>query len=244
MTVLLYTETNHLIEHMADVFIPRGISLYHLDSLEQLPFQLRECSPDIVLVDVNKENHEAAYKVLRALSLPLESSTLPAVPVIYARGVSEETIALGIKAGGRSFIRGDATDNDLVQGLKRICEKAQGRPPLLQFTRIILDPTNPNENVVVRFISPRSEHSVMGIVHDMSAGGLVMRLTGNFASSDIELGLHIPNTHFILLSHEIVLTAVVRAFKEDLCALRFVDVSSQDMHEIAQYIYMKLAKLI
>ncbi len=244
MNILIYSQTNFLVEKLVDIMIPRGITPYHMDSRSQLSIRLQESHPDLILVDINKENYESALKLIASLPAHQDDMHFPVKAVMLTRSVSDETIALGLKAGALGYVRNEATQNDLIQYLLRACEKLQGRPPVLQFTRIILDPDKDNENLAVRFISESSGKSILGTVHDLSAGGLVMRLKGNFDTQDIVTGMIIENAHFILLSHEVVVSAQVRAFQQDMCALRFKQVSEQDMHEISQFIYMKLSRLI
>jgi DNA-binding NarL/FixJ family response regulator len=221
--------------------IPMGISVFHSDNVEDLVDKLSNRPIEVVVFDVIQENYDEAFKVLAGMKNNSSEKISKIAIVMLIGGVDKKQIARALQLGALGFIKSNASGETIAKYIIDLYEKKQGAPPQRKFVRVTLDATIESERIGVKFRSPRNMQLILGVLCDISSGGIAVELVGTFPPEAIEQGMEIKNMQFILEGRDVLVDAVVVAYQKKFCAFRFTNVSEQDKEAISQFIFEKIS---
>ena len=237
MNVLIYTQSYYVRKTFVNALIPNGISLFHVEDLTNMLSKIKEKAVNIVVYDVIQENYDEIFRSMRELK---KFSEKKIAVLLFIGAVDKTQVAKALQFGAVGFIKSNAKESTISKYIQEISEKIEGVPPERKFVRLTLDSTNEHERVSVKFRSPRNMQIILGIVKDISAGGIAVELVGTFDPDAIEVGLETHNIQFMLDGKDVLTDGIIVAYKKRFCAFRFVNTSIQDLEIISEFIFERI----
>jgi len=243
MKVLVYTQSYFVRNIFVTSLIPNGINLIHVEMKDALFAKVENENPDIIILDVIREDFDEVFQIIKVLkSNPKEEVKAIAI-VLLVGGISKDYITDAVKLGVLGFIKSNATKEFISEYLIKLYEKLKGVPPLRKFARVSLNPSNPNDKVGVKFRSPINSQLIIGVIKDISYGGMAVELVGTFPPDSIAVALEIKNVQFMLEGKDINVDMVVVAYQKNFCAFRFVNMAKDVQDAISHFIFQRLASI-
>ncbi|NPV03020.1 MAG: PilZ domain-containing protein [Brevinematales bacterium] len=244
MNILIYTQSKFILEHFVDTFFPAGISVFHCDSTLMIDRNIITHQIDILYIDLTGENIREATDILRIVRAHSDPVVLGVIVTLYIENVPKEGVNRVLHFGADGVVQSNFTAEQLIHYSLMVYERTHKEPPSLKLRNVRLNPSLPPEYIVIKLVSPLDEQSILGVLIDLSLGGMAIKLVGTYSKTAIEKGMHFNNIEFILLGHEMRVDGIVAAFAKDVCAVIFTQMTQADRHEICQFIFMKLSNLI
>ncbi len=244
MNILVYTQSKFILERFVDTFFPAGISVFHCDSSIMIDRKITSHNIDILFINLNGENVRDATDILRAVRAHSDPVVLGVIVTLYIENVPKETVSRVLHFGADGIVQNSMTSEQLIHYSLMVYERTHKETPSLKLQNVRLNPNLPPEYIVVKLVSPLDDQSILGVLIDLSLGGMALKLVGTYAKNAIEKGMAFTNIEFILLGHEMRIDGIVAAYKQDICAIIFTQMTQSDRHEICQFIFMKLSNLI
>jgi len=241
MNVLIFTESAYVRKNFVSSLIPNGLSAFQVEKSEDILIRMEEKNADIIVYDAIQENYSEVFEVMDKVKTKEEKNGKHIGQILLISSVDKNFIAQALKHGARGFIKSNASGEVLTKYIIEIYEKIKGVPPERKFARVSLDTTSQAERIGVKFRSPVNLQLIMGVIKDISAGGIAIELVGTFDESAIKTGQEIRNIQFILDRKDVQVDAVVVAYKKNFCALRFVNLSSSEQNTISDFIFEKIS---
>ncbi|OHD57223.1 MAG: hypothetical protein A2Y33_07460 [Spirochaetes bacterium GWF1_51_8] len=244
MNVLVYTQSKFILERFVDALFPAGISVYHIESSLMIHNKIEKNKIDVLIADLTAEN---LRPILNSLS-DIRGYHVPAIRdiivILFVGNVTREIVARVLLSGADGYVMSTLRSDKLIQYIMKMYNQIKKGPPSLRFESVKLNPDIRPEYIAVKLLSPAAGQSILGVMLDLSLGGMAIRLVGTYDKNAIEKGMLLQNINFILLGHEIHIDGMVVAYKKDICAIMFTQLTEGDRHEICQFLFMKLAKLV
>lgn len=240
MNVVIHTQSYYVRKSFINALIPIGISLFHSESVEGLIQKISSKPTDIVVLDVIQENYDSAYKLMTAIKNHASEAIRKIGIVMLIGAVDKVKIAKCLQLGAIGFIKSSAENEAIAKYITGLYEKIKGVPPERKFTRVSLDITNESERIAVKFRSPENLQLIMGVIKDISAGGIAVELVGTFDQEAIKNGMEVTNMQFIIDGKDVLVNAIVVAYQKNFCAFRFSYVSQPDREIISQFIFSRI----
>lgn len=240
MNIIIYTQSYYVRNAFVNALIPNGISLFHSESMEDLIQKMSSRPIDMVVLDVIQENFDEAFKLMGAIKNNA-SEAIKGIGIVMLIGtVDKARITKCLQLGAIGFIKSNAEGDTISKYIIQLYQKIKGVPPERKFARISLDITNESERIAVKFRSPLNMQLIMGVIMDISAGGLALELVGTYDAEAIAKGMEVANMQFILDMKDVLTNAVVVAYQKNFCAFRFTYISVPDRETISQFIFSKI----
>jgi DNA-binding NarL/FixJ family response regulator len=221
MNVVIHTQSYYVRKAFIDALIPNGISLFHSESVEGLIQKISSKPTDIVVLDVIQENYEEAYKLMTAIKNHASEAIRKIGIIMLIGAVDKVKIAKCLQLGAIGFVKSNAESESISKYIQGLYEKIKGVPPERKFTRVSLDIMNESERIAVKFRSPTNLQLIMGVIKDISAGGIAVELVGTFDQEAIQNGMEVTNMQFIIDGKDVLVNAIVVAYQKNFCAFRF-----------------------
>ncbi|MGC8765995.1 MAG: PilZ domain-containing protein [Brevinematia bacterium] len=241
MKVLVYTQSYYVRNAFVTSLIPNGIGLIHVENNDALFNKLDSEKPDIIVMDVVREDFDEVFGIIKNLK-NIEKEEIKNIPVVLFIGaIDKQYITSAIKLGVVGFIKSNSSREFISEYLIKIYEKVKGAPPQRKFARVPLDPNNPNEKIGVKFRSPVNLQLMIGVIKDISYGGIALELVGTFSPDSIAVGMEIKGVQFMIEGKDIEVDAVVVAYQKNFCAFRFVGMPNDVQETISHFIFQKLS---
>ncbi|URA09952.1 PilZ domain-containing protein [Thermospira aquatica] len=244
MEIVIVTQSFYVRNQFVNTFYPRGVTVYHTDNADQLLEKLR-LYPNIefVFIDVIHEEFAQALDILAKVKAfaVTQKRTIYAL-LIYV--VIDKTIAAkAIENGCVGFVKSNVSGDELFLYTLQLYQKLRGAPPQRKYVRISFDPANPNERIGIKFRSPINSQLLVGVIRDISFGGLAVELVGMFPQEALSVNVQISNIQFMLDDRDVYADATVVAYdyRKRFCALRFTYLSSEDQEVLASFIFKRVA---
>ncbi len=241
MNVLIFTESAYVRKNFVNALIPNGISAYSVERSEEIPLKLEEKETDMVIYDVIQENYDEVFEIMEKVKSGQEETGKITGQILVISSVDKNFIMQALQKGAIGFIKSNATEEHITQYVLDTYKKIKGVPPQRKFTRITLDPSSSSERISIKFRSPVNMQLIMGVIKDISAGGIAVELVGTFDESAIQVGQEIRNIQFILDGKDVQVDATVVAYQKRFCAFRFVNLTVQDRDIISHFIFEKIS---
>ncbi len=240
MNVLIYTQSYYARKTFISALLPFGITLYHTEQSENLINKIQQHLPEIIVLDVIKEDFAAVFELVRKIkNHPSEEAKKSAI-ILLIGSIDKQAITSAIQVGVIGFIKSNETEDFVYKYIMNIYQKVRGIPPERKFVRVIIDP---NDSIGIKFRSPVNSQLIIGRVKDISLGGLGVELVGTFPSDSITIGSVIKNMQFILDGKEIFIDGVVVAYQKNFCAFLFKDMTAEIRESISQFVFKKISSI-
>lgn len=244
MNVMIFTQSYYVRNTFVNALIPKGISLYHAEHNEGITEKLVAQKIDMVVIDVIQEDYNAAFSMVKEIKTSTNEEVRKISALLLIGAIDRQYITAAIQAGVIGFIKSNATEEFITNYVSEIYQKTKGTPPERKFIRVSIDITNPNERIGIKFRSPVNSQLIIGLIKDISFGGIAAELVGTFPPESLASGLVIHNMQFILDGKDVFVDAVVVAYQQKFVAFRFADMSNAVRENIANYIFQKISGLI
>jgi DNA-binding NarL/FixJ family response regulator len=240
MNVLISSQSNFVRNNFISSLIPYGIVLSHSEHMDEVPEKLITQSFDIVILDAIHEDFQPIFQIMKLIKGHPEEKVRKVAILLLIGGIDRQNITMAVQSGAIGFIKSNATDEVIVKYIMEIYQKVRGVPPERKFVRLSLDITDPNERIGVKFRSPVNSQLIMGLIKDISFGGIAVELVGTFPPDSIAPSLEIKNLLFIIDGKDVSVDAAVVAYKQNFCAFRFLDMPAQERDTISQFIFARM----
>lgn len=241
MKVMVYTQSYFVRNMFVTSLIPQGINLIHVENAESLMQKLSSDTPDIVVMDVIREDFDEVFQLVKAVKSSADENIKKVAVILLISAIDKQYITAAVQLGVIGFIKNNSTGDFIASYLIKAYEKIKGTPPDRKFARVSLDPNNPNEKIGVKFRSPVNLQLIIGVIKDISFGGLALELVGTFPEDSLAVGMEIKNMQFMIEGKDIDVDAVVVAYQKKFCAFRFVNMSNDVKDTIAHFIFQRLS---
>ncbi|OHD53627.1 MAG: hypothetical protein A2Y33_06815 [Spirochaetes bacterium GWF1_51_8] len=243
MNILLYTPSIYVRKTFINALIPIGISVFHLDHLAMLFDTIRKNQIEVVIFDVIQENYSDIFPEL----IKIKQGTEPGLPekialLMLIGSVDKTQISRALQLGVIGFIKSNASEETISKYIPEIYQKIKGIPPARKFVRVSLNTLMESERIGVKFRSAVNLQLILGVIKDISAGGIAVELVGTFDPAAIENGMEVKNMQFMLDQKDVLVNAQVVAYQKRFCAFRFTHLSQQDREAISQFIFEKISR--
>lgn len=244
MNVLIYTQSYYMRNTFVTGLIPRGISLYHVEHSEGFMEKVAYNRPDIIVMDVIREDYDSAFAMVKEIKNHPDDSIKKTGVILLIGPIDKIYITAAIQIGVIGFIKSNATEDFIAEYIFEMYKKIKGVPPERKFARVSIDTSNANERVGLKFRSPVNSQLIIGLIKDISFGGIAVELVGTFPEESLAVGLQVRNMQFILDGKDVLQDSLVVAFQKKFCAFRFIEMSNQNRDIIAHYIFQRMSSLI
>jgi CheY-like chemotaxis protein len=243
MNACIYTQSNWVRNNYVNSLIPRGISLYHVEHGETLIEKILSTRSEIAILDVIQEDYDAIFALIRQIKSH-ESEIVKGASIILIIGSVDKThVTSAIALGVKGFIKSNAEEDFVGNYIIEIYKKDKGAPPERKFVRVSFDTSNPNERIGIKFRSPINSQLIMGLIKDISFGGIAVELVGTFPKESLAAGVAVKNMQFILDGKDVYVDGVVVAYQRMFCAFRFVNMSETVSEIISHYIFQRISTI-
>lgn len=241
MQVMVVTESYYVRKAFVNALIPRGMSVVHANNIQEFLSKLSKVPVDLVVFDVVNENYAETFRIMAAMKKSPSDRMKKIGKVLFVGTIEKAQVVEALKYGAVGFIKSSAVGNQLVEYLVAAYKKVKGAPPQRKFVRLSMDTSSLDERIGIKFRSPRNLQLIMGVLKDISAGGIAVELVGTFDPDAIVKGMEVQNIQFILNQKDVVVTGVVVAYNKNFCAFRFVQMTGTDQEIISNFIFEKMA---
>jgi hypothetical protein len=241
MNVMIYTQSYYTRNTFVNALIPKGISLYHAEHAESLIDKVVSQKADVVVLDVIQEDYNAVFNLVKDIKSK-DIDDLKKVGIVLLIGaIDKQYITLAIQMGVIGFLKSSSTEEFIANYIIEIYQKVKGVTPDRKFVRVSIDITNPNERIGVKFRSPVNAQLIIGLIKDISFGGMAVELVGTFPPESLEAGVNVKNIQFILEGKDIFLDASVVAYSQKFVAFRFTDMTNPIREAISQFVFKRIS---
>jgi len=241
MKVLLYTQSYYVRNIFVTSLISQGIYLIHVENPEALLQKIESEKPDLVVMDVIREDYEEVFALVKNIKSSTREEIEKIGVVLLIGTIDRHYITSAIQLGVVGFIKSNATSEFISSYLISIYQKLKGVPPQRKFARVSLDPNNPAEKIGVKFRSPANSQLIIGVIKDISFGGIAVELVGTFPPESLAVGMEVKDIQFMLEGKDISVDAVVVAYQKNFCAFRFQGMGNDVRDAICYFIFQKLS---
>ncbi len=241
MKVLIYTQSYYVRNIFVTSLIPSGIGLVHVENSDALFNKIQTEKPDLIVMDVVREDFDEVFALIKNIK-GMEKEEIKGIGIIlFIGGIEQKYITSAIQLGVIGFIKNTSSKKFITQYLIKAYEKLKGVPPQRKFARVSLDPNNPNDKIGVKFRSPVNLQLIIGVIKDISYGGIALELVGTFPEDSIAVGMEIKGVQFMIEGKDIDVDAVVMAYQKNFCAFRFINMSNDVQETLAHFIFQRLS---
>ncbi len=241
MKVFIYTQSYFVRNIFVTSLIPQGINLIHVENGEALLQKASSEKPDLIVMDVIREDFDEVFTLIKTIKSSEYEEIKKIAVILFISTIDKQYITAAVQLGVVGFIKNNSSSEFIAEYLIKTYEKVKGASPERKFARVSLDPNNPNEKISVKFRSPANLQLIIGVIKDISFGGLALDLVGTFPEDSIAVGMEIRNIQFMIEGKDIDVDAVVVAYQKKFCALRFVNMSNDVKDTISHFIFQKLS---
>ncbi len=241
MNVFIYTQSYYARNTFVNALIPKGISLYHAERPESLLEKMKTMQCDIAVLDVIQEDYSIVFNLVKEIKTNAAEQIKNTAVILLIGSIEKQYITLAIQIGVIGFIKSNASEEYVSNYIIDTYQKVKGTPPERKFVRVSVDTTNPNERIGIKFRSPVNSQLIIGLIKDISFGGIAVELIGTFPPDSLAPGAEVKNMQFILDGKDVFVDAFVVAYQNKFCAFRFSDMSNQVQESISHYIFQRIA---
>lgn len=241
MNVLIFTRSHYVRDTFINALIPTGVSVYHSDKLEDMVEKISTTKMDLLVFDVIEEgDYEPTFKVMAVMKHNPDEKFYRVGILLIIGSVDKNMIVKALQLGALGFIKSNASQNTIAKYVVDIYQKVKGVSPERKFVRVSLDTKKEADQISIKFRSAENMQMLMGVVKDISSGGIAVELVGTFEHLAIKVGMEVENMQFILDNKNVMVNATVVAYQKRFCAMRFTDVLQQDREIISQFIFDRI----
>lgn len=241
MNVLIFTQSYYVRNTFVNALIPKGIDLYHAEHADSLIDKLNSHPIDAIAIDVIQGNFDSVFNLVRIIKGSDKEEIKKIAVILIIGSIDRESITAAVQSGVIGFIKSSATEDFIANYVMEIYQKVKGVPAERKFARITIGATNASERVGIKFQSPVTNQMIIGVMQDLSFGGMAAELVGTFSPESVAVGIEVKNVQFILDGKDIVLDGVVVAVQKNFCAFRFTNMSPPVRETIAHFIFERLS---
>lgn len=244
MNILVYTQSFYVRKTFINALIPVGISVFQTDHLSTLFHSVRKNSIEMIVFDVIQENYEEIFPELIKIKQGTEEGLPEKIGLLMLIGTVDKTqVTRALQLGVIGFIKSNASEETISKYIIEIYQKIRGIPPQRKYARVTLNTSLESERIGIKFRSSLNMQLILGVIKDISAGGIAVELVGTFDQAAIENGMEVKNMQFMLDTRDVLVNAVVVAYQKSFCAFRFTHLSQQDREAMSQFIFDKISRV-
>ncbi len=240
MNVLLYTQSYYARNIFVNALLPAGITLFHSEQPENVINDIQRHHPEIVVLDVIKEDFAAIFKLVKEIKNHASGEVNKTGIILLIGTIDKQTISNAIQYGVIGFIKSNATEEFVYRYIMDVYQKLRGIPPERKYIRVKIDP---NDGIGIKFRSPVNSQLIIGQIKDISFGGIAVELVGSFPPDSVTVGSEIKNMQFILDEKDIFIDGEVVACQKNTCAFRFKDMSTEIKETVSHYVFRKISSI-
>ncbi len=240
MNVLIYTESYYVRKTFVNALIPNGISLYHVENLDNLGEAIISNDIDIVVFDVIQENYRNVFVPMGQIKNGTMLGEKKVGVILLIGSVDKTAITQALQLGAIGFIKSNAREEAISQYVTEIYSKTKGVTPERKFRRVTLNVEDPGQRVSIKFRSQKNMQLLMGVIKDISAGGVAVELVGTFDPEALETNMEIKGMQFILDTKDVLADGVIVVYQKRFCAIRFTHMSQGDRDVLSQFIFERM----
>ena len=244
MNVLIYTQSYFVRNLFLNALYPNGINLFHAEHTESIVNFIKQRQIEIVVIDVIQEDYVKTFTIMNEIKNNPDNDVKKVAIILLIGNVDKQNLIKAIQLGAVGFIKSNAKEETIYNYIIEIYKKTTGVPPERKYVRVTLNTDNPNDRIGIKFRSPKTLNIILGVIRDISFGGVAVELVGTFPPESIEVGMEVNNMQFILDGHDLFVNGVVVAYKKNFCAFRFVNLTQSDKEIICQFIFQRISSEI
>lgn len=243
MNACIFTQSYWVRNTYVNSLIPRGISIFHVEHGEELIDKILATKSEIAILDVIQEDYDSAFSIITRIKSD-ESDIVKSTSIILIIGAVDKIhVTNAIQLGVKGFLKSNAAEEFIGNYVIDICQKEKGAPAERKFVRVSFDTSNSNERIGIKFRSPVNSQLIMGLIKDISYGGIAVDLVGTFPPESLAAGMSVQNMQFILDGKDIFVDGVVAAYQKMFCAFRFINMSETVSEIISHYVFQRISTL-
>jgi ActR/RegA family two-component response regulator len=243
MNACILTPSYYVRNTFINALISRGISLYHVEHGDELISKILFTRSEIAILDVIQEDYDSIFAIIRELKSHESPEVKKAAVILIIGAIDKVHVTEAIKLGVKGFIKSNATEDFVCNYIIDLYRKETGSPPDRKYVRVSFNTLNPNERVGIKFRSPINSQLIMGVIKDISFGGIAVELVGTFPQESLEPGVSVSNMQFILEGKDVFVDGVVVAYQKMFCAFRFINMSETVSETISHFVFQKISSL-
>jgi ActR/RegA family two-component response regulator len=243
MNACIFTQSYYIRNTFVNALISRGISLFHVEHGEELIIKVLSTKSEIAILDVIQEDYDSIFPLIKALKEHESHEVRNAAVVLIIGAIDKVHVTSAIQLGVKGFIKSNATEDFVGNYIIDIYSKETGTSPERKFVRVSFDTINPNERIGIKFRSPINSQLIMGLIKDISFGGIAVELVGTFPQESLEPGITVSNMQFILDGKDVYVDGTVVAYRKKFCAFRFINMSESVSEIISHFVFQKISNL-
>lgn len=242
MKILVYTQSIYVRKSFINGLIPNGISVYHSENIQEMVGKLSKLVPDVVVFDVINENYDDSYRLMTAMKKSPSEKIKKIAIVMLVGNIDKKNLTKMLQLGAVGFIKSGTDEDSIAKYIINAYQKVKGAPPERKYVRVTLDTSMESERIAIKFRSPVNMQLIMGVIKDISAGGLAVELVGTYDPEAIKQNMEVKNLQFILNTRDVVVNAVVVAYQRNFCAFRFTGLTQGDREIISQFMFERIGQ--
>lgn len=212
--------------------------MYHTEHSDNLFNDIQRYTPEIVVLDVIKEDFDVVFEIVKRIKNSTFEEVKKTGIILLIGSINKQTITTAIQIGVIGFIKSNADVDFVNKYIIDAYQKIRGVPPERKYVRVKIDDY---DRIGIKFRSPVNSQLMIGLIKDVSFGGIAVELVGSFQIDSIAVGSEIENIQFILDGKDIFIDGIVVAYKNNYCAFRFKDMTQEIREAISQYIFKKIS---
>ncbi|MCK5267555.1 MAG: response regulator [Spirochaetes bacterium] len=238
MNLLLIDQKNNIRNILIRRLFPKGINVYHSETLESVNKFLSTVKINIILIDIDYDL-DKSFKFLNTLS---NLKNKP-VRIILSSISNRNTIIPFVNTGIAGFIMKPFSEDKGLSKILQIVQNISENDEKRSFYRVSMDP---NEDKKVFFRLQTDTRLKTGQVINISAGGIAIESTDKTPLDEMEAGLFIPKIQLKLDHQDLFLSGKVAYKKGGIFAVVFDNSSThdKDLGILSHYIFKKISMTI
>lgn len=243
MNVVILSQSYYVRNSFIGALIPRGILLYHVEHKDHLIEAIQKHEADVVVLDVIQEDFNDIFVLMREVKSHTSEIVKKAAIILLIGAIDKQNVTRAVNQGAIGFIKSNTSEDVIGAYIIDIYQKIKGAPPERKYVRVSLDVSNHNDRIGIKMRSPINSQLIMGVIKDISFGGLAIELVGTFAADSLATGVEIKNMQFIIDSKDVFVDGVVVAYKQNFLAIRFVNMPVQEREIISQFVFQRMSAI-
>lgn len=241
MNVLIYTQSYYVRNLFINALYPRGISLLHAEHSDNILSIIKQRNIEVIVFDLIQEDYIKVFTIMNEIKNSTDEDIKKVSIILLIGNIDKQNLIKAIQFGAVGFIKSNAREETIAEYIIEIYKKTKGVPPERKFVRVSLNADDPNERIGIKFRSTINSHLILGLIKDISYGGIAVELVGSFPPDSIQVGMEVKNMQFILDGKDMFVDGVVVAYQRNFCAFRFVNLTQQDKETICQFIFQRVS---
>lgn len=242
MNLLLIDEKPAIVNILIGRYMPQGISVYHVKSIEQAQEAMNKIDMNFIIIDMDID-FKKAFAFLTFLK------KLPSKPVriIYSSITDKNQIVNCVEAGIAAYIIKPFTPQNGMDRVDQIINSYTSSEKKREFYRVTL---NDNEDKTIFFNFTKLPKVLKGEIINISSGGIAFQSTDELPIDKqtkkglIAIGDYVSKMIITLNSAKIELSGDIVFLSNNVFGIKFKNCSEENMFSLSKFIFTKVSKTL